>query len=122
MSELKTKEIVEFCFSRIFRFAEENYGIHWNTANNIFFDKVLQYGTIHRIRPTDIFDYIEYFSDHYDEYYDSKYQQIKPRSYKDIPREYIDSAADTEKAYIIFLAFIEENDIKHEMFINCDSD
>ena len=40
------KQIYEVSFDQLFQYAEDNYGIFWNAANDLFFGTTLEYGQV----------------------------------------------------------------------------
>jgi hypothetical protein len=94
-------------FSDIFYFAEKEYQIHWNTANNLFFrNDVFEYGSVKNIYPGDARAWFRDID--------------APKGFKssDIPKERFVQLCDSDKAWIILLAYCEKNKIKHDFMVD----
>ena len=105
---MKTKLVVEF--SNIFWFAEEHYGIDWNTCNDIFFNGRLEY-TKHT--SVDMGDWVEYVS-----FYDDDGVKDKAGDYT---KEEVLAMNDNDKSYVITAAYLEFLNIKdgREILVDC---
>lgn len=84
---IEKKNIV--CFSEIFYFAEKEYGVNWNRANDLFFHTILDYGKINEFYIKEL----EYDIDHYK----------KENNSKDV---------DSLKAIEIIANFMRQNKVK----------
>lgn len=103
-----TRTITECSYGEIFHFAEERYGIDWNTANDLFFrGGLLRYGTMHEVHPGEMPSYLMYM-------YENK---LKKSS--DVPGDVFAAMKPIDKARVILLAFGEVNGVTHSLMVNC---
>lgn len=95
-------------FSNIFKFAEDEYGIDWNTANDIFFNGRLEY-TKHT--SVDMGDWLEYIDLNIEE---------KEKA-GDYTKEEVLAMSDNDKSYVITGAYLESLEIEDgaDILIDC---
>jgi len=103
---MKNKYVIDF--SDIFKFAEKQYGIEWNHANDIFFNGRLEY-TKHT--SVDMGDWVEYINEK---------TEIKDKA-GDYTKEEVLAMDDNDKSYLITAAYLETQDLKDgdEILIDC---
>ena len=100
------KTVKQIDFDEIFHYAERKYGIHWNNANDIFFNSVLKYGSVTTVYGGD--DCLGYTS-MYDE----------DKNSLDYTVEEVQAMNDNDKGYLIVAAYLSENNIKGEIQVDC---
>jgi hypothetical protein len=102
------KKVTVIDFAQIFKFAEEQYGIDWNSANDIFFNGRLEY-TKHT--SVDMGDWIEYIDLNIEE---------KEKA-GDYTKEEVLAMTDNDKSYVITAAYLESLDIQkgEDILIDC---
>jgi hypothetical protein len=101
------KKVIVIDFSKIFSFAEEQYGIEWNTANDIFFNGRFEY-TKHN--SVGMGDWVEYVS----------FEEVKDNA-SDYTKEEILAMDDNDKSYVITAIYLELLGIKkgEDILIDC---
>jgi hypothetical protein len=101
------KKVTVIDFSKIFNFAEEQYGIDWNTANDVFFNGRLEYG---KHTGVDMGDWVEYVG----------FEAVKDNAH-DYTKEEVLAMDDYDKSYVITAAYLESLDIEEgeDLLINC---
>jgi len=104
---MKKKTVVDF--ASIFYFAEEQYGIDWNTCNDIFFSGRLEYG---KHTEVDMGDWSEYVSLEDDEIKENATEYTK---------EEVLAMNDYDKSYVITAAYLESLLIPdgEEILVDC---
>ena len=103
---MEKKYVIDF--SLIFKFAEEHYGIDWNTANDIFFNGNLEY-TKHTA--VDMGSWVEYINERI---------EVKEKA-GDYTKEEVLAMSDNDKSYVITAAYLETLDIPdgEEVLVDC---
>jgi hypothetical protein len=102
---MKSVKMIEF--SDIFLFAEKEYGIHWNTANDLFFrNNVFKYGSVTDIYPCDARAWLKDID--------------APKGFKssDIPKERFATLCKSDQARLILMAYCEKNKIKRDFMVD----
>ena len=99
-------------FEEIFRFAEKEFGIHWNPANDLFFNTIFAYRSCTLIYTCDLACDISYFK------YANTIAKIKKCKASIVPREEFDKMTDREKAKLIVMLYCEHNKVKHDFYVN----
>jgi len=104
------KTIQQIDFDEIFFFAEKEYGINWNTCNDIFFGNSIDYNNV-----TD-FEYIEWQC-YMGFWKDESSFDIKASSFT---KEEVLGMTSPEQSYLIVAAYLESLGFKGSM-IQIDS-
>jgi hypothetical protein len=101
------KKVIVIEFSNIFDFAEEQYGIDWNTCNDIFFNGRFEY-TKHN--SVGMGDWVEYVS----------FEEVKD-NVQDYTKEEILAMDDYDKSYVITAIYLESLGIHkgEDILIDC---
>ena len=96
------KKVIHIDFAFIFRFAEENYGICWNRANDIFFGNAFDYKKTYN-----------YYIGDWAGYLDASIKDdfVPKEKASDYTREEVEEMSDNDKSYIITDAFFEHHGI-----------
>ena len=100
------KRVLIIEFSDIFRYAEKEFGIHWNPCNDLFFDNVFEYRNLTKIYTIDLICDIEYFLD--------KEDYPKP----DLPKEIYDTLSARNRGRYILYSFCYANGIKEDFEVD----
>jgi len=100
---MKTVKQIEF--SEIFHYAEK-YGVGWNEANDLFFNDPLQYGSV-----TDLYGGDDWRG--YTSFWEGDQKAL------DFTVEEVQAMDDTDKARVIIGAFLNENNIKGDIQVDC---
>ena len=104
----KFKKVKQFDFMDIFKYAEEKYGVDWNTANDLFFNNVLQYRNVTTFWGGE--DWSGYVS---------FYKTAKPALEYTV--EEVNEMVDLDKAYLIVGAFLNENGVGKNEEVQVDA-
>ncbi len=106
-------KVHEVDFSEIFGFAEKEYGISWNSANDLFFNKAFAYGGLCKIAYGDFLESLD------EEQYDSLVNN-KETSFLDVvSKEEVEASED--KARLITAHFLCVNGMKRSpVLLSCD--
>ena len=93
-------------FSAVFKFAEDEYGIDWNRANDVFFNGSLEYGRHTECSPGDWSGYVDL-------------EDIKPQA-SDYTVEEVGGMSQLDQSYVILEAYFEANNITDdEVLVDC---
>jgi hypothetical protein len=103
------KIIKQIDFSDIFIFAEKEYGISWNSCNDLFFNDPLTYKSV-----TDF--YFEEWQGYTSFWKDESSFEIKAQ---DFSKEEVLEMDETSKAYTIMAAYCEQLGITDTVQIDC---
>ena len=101
------KKVIVIDFDKIFNFAEEEYGIDWNTCNDIFFNGRFEYSKHNSV---DMGDWVEYVG----------FEKVKDNAH-DYTKEEVLAMDDNDKSYVITAIYLESLDIEdgEDILINC---
>lgn len=93
----------ECCFTEIFMFAEDEFGIGWNPCNDLFFNGPIEYRNVTNL---DIDEMVEYLSgDIVNDNYDL------PKPFSEYTKDEILEMDDKDKAYFIIAKFMISHDV-----------
>ena len=95
-------------FALIFKFAEDNYGIGWNDANDVFFGNSLDYGKHSEVYPGDWSAYIDL--------------EAEPKSKAlDYTKEEVLAMDKADQSYIIVSAYFESltENVDDTVLVDC---
>ena len=137
------QEVMHSCpFDEIFDFAKEHYGIEWNPANDLFFQRgVLHYRSMNKHNAGDLVDGVDYlyneatrifneqFPDHDHDScqdtidfgkgnYHKHWQIMQEFPVQDIPKEIMDSLDDRTRAQLIILHFMQHHKITGTLLVD----
>lgn len=104
------KNVKMIGFADIFHFAEKEFGVHWNPANDLFFRTIFNYGSMSQIYTSDLACDISFFDDAKD---------ISECKASLVPREEYDKMSQREKAKLIVMLFCEKNNIEDDFYVDC---
>jgi hypothetical protein len=106
MTEYKAYKV--FDSAAIFRFAEEKFGIDWNSANDVFFGNSLEYGKHTRVYPADWQANVS-FPD----------AGLKEKA-SEYTMEDVEQMTDIDKSYVILTAYFESLGVDDdEVLVDC---
>ena len=101
------KKLKVFDFADIFRFADKEYGIHWNTCNDVFFGNSLEYGRHTTVYPGDWGGYIDL-------------HMAKLDKASDYSKDEVEKMDNNDKSYVILNAYFESLNITDsEVLVDC---
>jgi hypothetical protein len=95
-------------FPDIFHFASSNYGIHWNTANDLFFHTIFRINNVTTIYTLDLSCDISIFDG----------IPFKKRKASDITMEVFSTLTNREKAKLILMRYCEVKRIKRDFLVD----
>jgi len=100
------KTVVQIDFADVFHFADREYGISWNPANDVFFGHAFRYGSV---------------TDFYPEDWDSHIEEIEGdfKKASDVPKEIVAKMSNHDKSYVITAAYLESKNLTGEIQIDC---
>ena len=102
---MKTLKIFEF--DEIFHYAENEYGIDWNTCNDVFFGNSLEYQRHTTVYPADWAAYI-----------DLKLE-VKDKA-SDYTKDEVNAMTGNDKSYVILSAYFESINVTDgEVLVDC---
>ena len=103
---MKTMKV--FDFDDIFRWADKEYDISWNRANDVFFGNSLEYQRHTTVYPADWKAYISF-----------DYLEAKEKA-SDYTKEEVAAMTDLDKSYVILSAYFENlNVTDSEVLVDC---
>jgi len=99
------KTVKQIGFSEIFHYAEK-YGIGWNEANDVFFNNVLEYGSV-----TDLYGGDDWAG------YTDMWKDHKPALEYTV--EEVQAMSTNDQARVIIGAYLNEHNIKKDIQVDC---
>jgi hypothetical protein len=124
MKTYESNTYIEMDFCDLFKFAEVEYGIDWNSANDVFFGNCLEYGKLQRIYPEEWKDYVYTL----DEILGKKSSEATDREIRramdnfkalNIPKEEVEEMDNNDQSYVILGAFFETINITKPVLMDC---
>lgn len=98
------KTVKQYDFADIFNWVTDNYGIHWNPCNDIFFHNSLDYGSV-----------TDWYPGEWNAYVGFENPKAKAGDYT---REELDAMSNQDKSYILLDAYFESLGVTGEVQID----